>query len=308
MPAISLSTYTVRILDRIGKPVRDLNRWPDGSSFTALIEKYLGARRGHVLDDPHKQTALRVLDFVTWGKCVSGTAERGDYGFGSTLFDMEVQKVSHDRQPTEADLIPYYFLFETHPGADEGILILERFGRGGIKGPLGSDLDAYLRDQYPEFRLDIRPLVTQQMIDQFLGNGRIVRIRLVRFGIPSDIADRYDIGHEEEEGIAEFRITAKRGRHIPLLDRIRAVLAGDLDLPRFLEVGGFQYDDVKIEFELGGRRRTLDLLHPNHFWPSIDVTDEVELDDDRHPVFASVDDIARSLASDIRRLMGGRDV
>ena len=307
MPAISLSTYSVRVLDSVGDPVPDLARWPEDSSFIAVILDYLQARRGQLVDDADRQIALRVLDFATLGNYVSGTVQRGDYGFGSTIFDVRHQRVSHARQPTEADLIPYYFLFEVYPRADEGILILERFGQRGIKGVLGSDLAGYLGDRFPDVRLDIRPLVPQQWIDQFLRNGRIVRIRLIRFGIPSDIADRYDVGHEEEEGNVEFRITAKRGREIPLVNRIRDVLAGDLQLPRFLEVRGFQYDDVKVELELGGRRRTIDLLHPDHFWPSTDVTDEVELDDDRQPVFASIDEIARSLVSDVRRSMVGRD-
>ena len=308
MPAISLSTYSVRVLDRVGTPVPDLARWPEGSSFTAVIQDYLRRRRGHVIPDADKQIAVRVLDFAAGGRYVSGRMERGDYGFGSTLFDIEDQRVSHDRQPTEADLIPYYFLFEVYPGADEGILILERFGQGGIKGALGSDLLGYMEERFPDVRLDIRPLVPQQLIDQFLRNGRIVRIRLIRFGIPSDIANRYDVGHEEEEGKAEFRITAKRGRHLPFVDRIGAVLGRRLEVNRFLEVSGFEYDSVKVEIELGGRRRTIDLLHPEHFRASTDVSDEVELDDGRHPDFASIDDIARSLASDIRRSMGGRDV
>ena len=308
MPAVSLSTYSVRVLDPIGDPVPDLSRWPTGSSFSEVIQDYLGARRGQVVDDADNQIAVRVLDFARRGEYVSGTMERGDYGFGSTLFDIAHQRVSHDRQPTEADLIPYYFLFQVHPGADEGILILERFGRGGIRGALGSDLGDYMRHHFPDFRLDIRRLVPQQLVDQFLRNARIVRIRLIRFGIPSDIADRYDMGHEEEEGKVEFRITAKRGRHLPFLDRIRAVLARELEPPRFLEVGGFEYDDVKVELELGGRRRTIDLVHPDHFRASMDVSDEVELNEDRHPVFASIDEIARSLASDVRASMGGRDV
>jgi hypothetical protein len=305
MPAIFLSTYTVRILDRVGHPVDDLSRWPPGSSFIEVIRDYLAGRLGDVIPDADKQIATRFLDFSTDVRYVSGRLERGDYGFGSTLIDIEDQKVAHDRQPTEADLIPYYFLFEVYPGADEGILILERYGRGGILGALGSSLAEYLGDRFSDLRLDIRPLVPQEWIDQFLGDGRIVRVRLIRFGIPSDIADRYDVGHQEEEGKAEFSITAKRGRHIPLLGRIRDVLAGELPLQSFLEVPGFQYDQVKVEFELGGKRRMIDLLHPDNFWPSIDVTEDVKLDERRHPVFESIDDVARSLASEIRESIGG---
>jgi hypothetical protein len=311
MPTISLATYTVRVVDRSGNPVPDLTRWPAGSSFDKVVANYLGKRHLRLVNNPARKSALRVVHFVTLvgskrrSTYVSGTLERGGYGFSSTIFNVPLGKASYARQPTEANLIPYYFLFEVCPGADEGIFILERFGRGGIKSALGSDLAGYIRDKFPGFSLKIRTLVPSQLFDRYLEDGRIVRVRLIRFGIPRDIADRYAMGHDETEGKVEFSITAERGREFPLVDRIKGVLTGGLEPSQFLVIDQLKhYNDVKVELNLRGSRKTINLGHPSLSWPTMDVTDQVEPEENGHPKFESIDEIARSYAMDIRESIG----
>ena len=58
--------------------------------------------------------------------------------------------------------------------------------------------------------------------------GRVVAARFVRFSIPKDIADAYGAVHSEEEGgVVELVVRAKRRGAVSITGPIRDALAGD---------------------------------------------------------------------------------
>jgi hypothetical protein len=73
-----------------------------------------------------------------------------------------------------------------------------------------------------------------------------------------------------------------------------------------LELDGleFPYDHVKMQVDINGKRRTVDVVDPNKFRPSFDVTDQVTpLATNGHPRFAAISQIAKEIMSDINSVL-----
>lgn len=55
------------------------------------------------------------------------------------------------------------------------------------------------------------------------------------------------------------------------------------------EAIGYNCDNVKVEVELGGRKKTIDLNHPESLKADIDITETIRINNDGHPEFSSID-------------------
>jgi len=303
MPLIGLATYTLQVLTATGQVCSPVGAFHDKKDLLAVVNEYLEARKSTIAKHDAAQTALRTTRSTRSGRSISGIIERGEFGFSSTLLDTDKAQVAYNRRPQDADLLPHYFLLDAPRLATQAVLILERFGQSGIKGTLEIDLDAYFREDNPGFRLRFSPLVPRQLFDLYLKKGRLIRVRLVKYGAPSDIADKFDKGHNETEVTTEIRITAHRGGTVPLLQRLRPVLDGRKDASEFIQLRSIEYDTVKIELEISGTRRTINLDNPDSLRATTDVTQEVDITSNGHPDFASIDRVAREILADVNKAL-----
>ena len=129
----------------------------------------------------------------------------------------------------------------------------------------------------------------------------MTQLKFISYKIPSDVIDSYeDGGHVEEAGTAELTIKARRRERIPLLALVRDVVNGNRRVNEMIELSGFDYDNVKVEIELNGRQKIIDLSNPMNLRASYDITSDVVIGDDGHPVFESIDNIALDLLGDLR--------
>ena len=127
--------------------------------------------------------------------------------------------------------------------------------------------------------------------------------------MPSDISDHlYQNDHVENDGYLEFIINAERKGHLPLVDKIRRVLAGQTEVKSMYEIRDYDYDNVKIELDINGRTRTIDLCHIERLRTYFDVTENVKIGTNGHPTFTSIDQYAKELMKDIIATMGIQNV
>ncbi len=170
---------------------------------------------------------------------------------------------------------------------------------------LVNDFEEYFHQYYPGIVVSVNPLVPAQLLNQYLESGRIIKIRFIRFSIPADIADAYDIdGQAEEGGSSEYIVSARRNGRLPLVSRIREFLDGKRKLNSLIELQNFEYDSVKVEVNIGGTRRTLDLSDLSKLRPYYDISSGVKIGDNGHPTYTSIDAIARTLTNDLLASMG----
>ena len=203
----------------------------------------------------------------------------------------------------QSSLTPHYgtLLTQLRPASNLGFLILQRTGQLGIKRLLSEDFNQEFSGLYPQFHLEINPLVPEQLVEDYLSRGRITKIRFVRNSIPTDFADFVNSGgnFRQTTGSMEYSIKVGRGQRISVPVPIRQFLNGERNLNNLLELQSFEYDNVKIQLELGGSSRTIDLSHLGRLRAHYDVGDDVEIGENGHPLFDSIDGIAMGLLNDI---------
>jgi hypothetical protein len=308
--ATSLALYAVKIWNLQDKEDEQISDFADGSDFFDFTKTFLAAIKAVTAHDKAVQQVFRVKKLSEEQRRLFGVIETGEYGVESTLWDVETSAVAHRRKKTEADMLPFYFLFDIPDGTDEGLLLLQRSGNLGIRKALHVLMKQRFEAEFDDLRLRIDPLVEEKEIEKY-AKGRIEKIRFIRFGIPSDLTDSFDTGHEETEGFVELVIRARRGKSLPINNRLRQFRKKERTLGNLfaLTESKFTYEDIKVNSRVGNSTRTIDLARPDHLRSYHDISSEVKLDTNGHPKFESIHELAEALADKTRERLyvgGGR--
>ncbi len=310
---ISLACYSMRLREKGSDVYRLLGDLGDKETlFEAFLQYFRELKEDHT-DDPDIQKLLRVtkLRRMKGGRLIRGLVDAGRYGMGADLVNVEERRVTYRRSPIEAELTPYYFLVDAPSGGDTGILLLQRRGSIGIRGDFLDDFVKDLGIRHPSVRLELNPLMPPDLLNDYLGNGQFTKLRLIRHERPRDIANGVS-GNGNDEGTERVEIAYSRGRrrrfrfHEPIVDVLRGKRRVE-DLVEVVEFPGgtdFAYDGAKAELTIGGRCRTIDLFRPNKMRATHEITDNVALDSDGHPIFESIDSLAKSLRRKLIKQLG----
>jgi len=304
MSQISLALYSFRIRERGAHRFQQLDNFDGKNDFYSFLEKYFDHIDKKYKNDLINKRIIRVQNVVKIEslRVFNGIIETGEYGFESDLVDSEKGNLKYKRGIKDAEMLPFYFLTYA-PKKDEGIMILQRFGVYGASTIFKQSItemfkDLYSKDGTVNYTLEINPLVPEKFVKRFIDEGKATKLIFKKFNLPQDIADQFDKrDHIEDDIFIELRVNAKRNKYIPIHDRLEKHLSKNLD--RLLEIKGFDYDNVSMEVKLNNNTRTIDLSNMLKFRAYIDVTDEVEIRSSGHPVFTSIDKVAKNLLLDV---------
>ncbi len=300
MQSFFLASYTLRVFKKSDKEVPlTLSAFQTDQDLLNLLDAYLQARQSAPSHDSTARKLLQVERHSRSGRTISGIVKTGEYGHEGALYDVNRNNISYTRRTNEAEMLPFYFLAAIPNDADEGVVILQRTGQMGVRKAFLDDFAGDFRQSSPGFAVEINPLLPRDLLDRYLADGRVTKLRLTRFSVPRDIADAYAAGgHVEEGAYTELVIAAKRNHWIPVIDRVREVVRGQRNVHDLVELHemDYSYDVAKVEIDVGsGRRRTIDLSNSHKLRAHVDVTDEVQIAADGHPEFSSIDNVAHAL-------------
>jgi hypothetical protein len=305
MPNVFLTTYSIRLVDTGSGQILTTDSFKPGTDLLTVFSQYVTYLSANVCQDTEAQRMLKASKHASTGRTISGIVQTGDWGYEGDLVNVQSQAVTHHRGINEALMLPFYFLAGFPNKADEAILLMQRLGQLGIKTIFCEKFEEFFNGLYPGITVIFYPLAPADLINQYLDAGRLAKVRFIKYGLPTDIADHLAQGdHVEEEGYLELIMHAKRNGHLPLVDKIREFLTQHKDLKAMYEIKDFDYDNVKLEVDVNGRLRTIDLSHIERLRTFYDVTDEIEMAPDGHPSYPSINLHARTLMNDILTTMG----
>lgn len=301
MPTISLAPYTVRVKRRGGKAFLPLGQLgPGDDAFELFTSFFEDLKTRH---DPASKTLFRLAKKDFRNRVLEGILETGEYGYETDLVDVAARppKVTHHRKASEAELLPFYFRLGVPKQADQGILILQRFGSLGVKVALETALaDFFAKTPY---LVKLYPLVPEQVIEQWTHATQVRRLRLVNFEVPKTITRAFQL-EDTDEVCSELVIRAKRGHtfHIPRRLKSKDGFVEIQDEQEIKELrrdlGIFGPDALKLDVRVDGRTRTLDLTDPGSLVAYHDVTQAVSpLDASGHPAWDKIREAGRDLAA-----------
>lgn len=241
-------------------------------------------------------------------KIISGIFRIGEHGYSAPLVNISTGELSYNKAVDEAELIPYYFLIKAIPTSDIGIVILQSFNNIGIKGVFFNGLQNSFKSRYPELTLEMNPFVPGSTVQEYLSN-RIVEIKLVKHGYPTDMMDvSMDAlpGEEVLEGTSEVIIKPPIRKDFPhqFIDQFRKRVDTFLDVDdenveNIIEVQNFSYDTAKIKVKHGEGYRTVDLGQTEKLKYSEELDGRVKIDTSTgHPSFSSIDELGKAFLTE----------
>ncbi|RAN44244.1 hypothetical protein RB25_20530 [Herbaspirillum rubrisubalbicans] len=196
-------------------------------------------------------------------------------------------------------MIPFYFCFVAPKQSQWSVLILQRFKNLGIYDFLIQRLIEDFSKAFPGLRLVVERLVPSTLAKALLNDADIKALRLISHKMPKAVEDalrQHDF--EGHVSTTEIVIRATRQGGLPKLEKFKDVLDGKANLRDVVTMDAWDYDTVKLDLEVGGRRRTVDIGKPYKVTPNIDVTEQVEAGTDGHPIWDDVVSVSSQLASD----------
>lgn len=304
-----LSAYTIRIEKKRGKNQKEnsppiyckLSSFNGYEDLLDTMKGFLKQLTVNVTNDTYK-IYMKALKVELQGRSISGIVESGIYGLASNLRDVDTDSITYKKRKNDADVLPFYFLVYIPEDTDEGILILQRTGKYGIRSHFGTFLEKYFSDKFPGFAVEINTLVQEDIIKKILYTGTIKKLRCVKYKAPVDRVDGLDDGHEEVPYNMEIVLS---GNRIPFMEKIQKFFDSKSSVRSLIELRdfNFDYDTVKVEVEVDGSLRTFDLGHLNRARTYYDVSDLVVRNADDHPTFNSIESITRRYLNEIIKAM-----
>lgn len=300
MAKTSLAAYTIRIKKRNTKEYLPIDSFSNSETLQTLIQKCLSNWKSYAHNEERKQL-VSLTKSQTVDELYSGILEIGEWGYDAKLYDVKARKVTYTRKTTEAEMLPFYFLFGFPKGSTKAFLLLERFGAFGIRKVLSDFLQVEFQKKFPNFTLEVIPIVMEEVASQYLSSGRIVRLSFISYSIPSDLASYVAEGSGEEYGHTELVIQAKKRGELPFTNSLRTKLAKGENLKKIFEMPSFEYDAVKLKIEMDGNTRTIALEDLANIRSYFSIDDEVDKAENGHPVFESIEALAIGIYQDLKR-------
>jgi hypothetical protein len=216
MRSIALAPYGVRVRPKYSQDAEVIDAFGGNNDLLQFFSEVL---RKLKKEDEHDEVAKRVLSLLkmsTSDRTISGIFEVGEYGSESTIRDVLERRIVHQKQITHADMMRFYFLISLPVGRTKGVLLMQKTGVHGIFTAVEKLLMRHMRERHDEFLLELSAMSSQGIFDRYVRHGDLRTIRLIRYQVPSDIAEKYAIGHREVKGSAELVIRLRGGQRYAL--------------------------------------------------------------------------------------------
>lgn len=212
----------------------------------------------------------------------------GEYGIESEIVDSETGEVSYNKKVSDADVMPFGCCIMIPSGKHtSGVIVFQSIGRYGISTVMKKKLDGYIKNVDNNLRLAMGTIVPKIYMDRFFKDGILKSVRMIRYGIPDDASDKYGVDRGVKTIVEERIIRKPRGFLINKADALKDCLSGKKRYDEVVQIDDFEIDDLRLEFSMGKRVKTISLKNIENVIATEDITKNVILDNG-HPEFNSL--------------------
>ena len=233
---------------------------------------------------------------------LEGTLVVGEYGLASSVIDVNDGSNAFDKDKHHAEQVPYYFRVHIPVGGDQGVLILQRLGVGGITGIVRPVIRDYFMSKFDNHTLDIAPMVPDFLFKRYLAKGTPKSVTFVKNTIPADYADRVAGKRKEMKGSVEVTIKSSERSFFRLNELAEAASVGNIASVYVFDE--FEPDQVKMKIDVGGRNRTINLNNQANLRASFDITDKVNEDKSGYPSTKDISVAAQDILVEVAGAAG----
>lgn len=303
-----LEVYTIKIREKHkkNKNYLPLENFFGANDFLSFFQEYIKSFDQQLELNETKKKSLKLdsqsLSFDSAKRTISGIIESGDYGFAGTGVNVKTGKKSYDRTPDDTEIKPFYFLIYLPKKKGLGFILLQRLGIYGIHSVFKNHLNQFFESRFGNLKLDVEQFVSKELAKTFVERGNIKDLTLVRYNLPADIASKLGLeGYEQEIRSLELKIRAKS--RLAINDKAAAFMkdpnASFFEVKELEEIGFDENTKVKVRSIFNGNTRTIDLSNTGKIRPYYDIDVEITKDPDGHPLFESIDKVAKILIKEL---------
>lgn len=231
-------------------------------------------------------------------KILYSRVKTGEYGMQSEIVNSKTGIVSHKKTEDEADVMPFGFAVCVAAGeVNTGIIVLQSIGNRGIKVALHKRLNKIVKDYNDDYRLEMGVIVPRIVLNRFFKQGVLQSIRFIQYEIPEEDAERFGINHNTEESYKETIIRKPTGFLRNKARELAEWMNGTRMYSDVVQIEGFEYDELKMDFKLGRTSKTISLRNIDNLQMTEDVTRDVILEGG-HPTFNSLKEVLKKTGND----------
>lgn len=309
---ISLMIYGLSVMDEKNKRCK-LNDMESKGSILDIFERYICENKEYLSQDKSKEMLfqfenvekheIKNRDGQIIYRVLYGRVKTGEYGIESELVNIHTDKITN-RTPEQADMMPFGFCVAVPAGdVNSAIMIFQTMGIYGMKVALQKHLQKCLAEISPEFHLMLRTIAPKEYIDNYFSKGVLQKIRMIRYEIPEDISNRVGINYGVKQTKEERIIHKPLGFMERNKKKIDEWKLGQRSYSKIIELDGFEYDDLKLEFALGDTNKTFNLGDMESLVLTEDITKKIK-QEGGHPTFESLKDVMGEKAKEYLCGMG----
>lgn len=289
MVSVGLKIYSFGVFGKNAKQI-NLQNVLDGKNIIEIIVGYIKDNLSEYIDNNDRETIYKFVDWnITeikdegnnlYAKYLYGRIKTGNYGIESEIVDKTTGITTHNKKITEANVLPFDFLIILPAGNTyQTVFIMQTQGIYGIKTEFEFGFNSYLNKISNILKGHFSPLYPREYAETFLNNGILKKIKLFRYNIPRDEADRFGIipGKRKKENQQVITVSSPLGFSRKKIEQIRECIYGIRTYNTVVQIDEFDYDDLRLEFRLGGKNKTISLKNIDKLVITQDITNEVNL-------------------------------
>lgn len=311
MDRILLSTYILKIRDR-QKNDQILSRFNGEDDFLRIMENYLNSIFETILAtaDTRETTAIHLTldappNVNLENRSIHGFFSTGVSGEQYDIKDVASRETIVEVQRNHAAFRNIFFYIKIPTERDNGALILQRKAKFGIKTILRKTINKYVKGQgYQNYTVSINNVVHGRVYRRMIAEGNLKKVDFIKRRLPSSIEAYYNNDTRAEQIPGVLKTSMLSPTSLP--DNFKSFvneLFTNPDSER-IEIEGIDedFDEVEFELELNGKRKTFYVKHKNRIQPDIDVSSDVEFNEQGQPSTESLIRISEELITDIIQL------
>jgi hypothetical protein len=296
---VGFHVYSVKVRERYQRKTEILSNLCQRYDFLDVLNEGMNNILHSQNTDKSAERVACLKRVEVSGRHLIGLLEAGHYGESADIVNAQTRRVVHVQGTQEAALLPCFFRLVIPVGNERGLLILQRDNRVQSKGALMSVLNPILSSLSPDLACQVEPIMNRQTFERLVGNGQIQQLKFIRYSITQDFADEYDHGRDQTEGSMELTVKARRGKSLPMKDRIAGWMNSSGSISDMFEIPGlegFDFETVKADLRIGNRKQTVD-FGKKLTNPVIDLSDKIMWQGGR-PTWSSLVAATNDLAQD----------
>lgn len=307
MKSIALAPYSIRVREKYSQVEESVNNFGSSHDLLTFFESVIKHLKSTGEDDDTTKKFLGVERVHLIGRTLSGVIEVGEYGSESDIKDVLAKTTVWKKKTHHADMLGFYFLISLPANRTKGVLLLQKSGVHGTFTAIERLFIRKMREFHDEYLIEFAALSSQGAFDDLVQRGELRKIRFIQYHVPSDIADKYQMGHDELKGSSEIVIRLRNTHGMPYRDQIKEFFKGKRALREIVEIKDLSFEPETIKFELSidGKRRTIGMSNPGDMRGEYDITNDVKIGRDGKPRFESIDAVARDLLNSLEVSMYG---